>query len=99
MEDPRLGVELELQLPAYATPTIMPNLSCICDLPCSLWQHGILNPLSSTREPAHIFRDTSQVPNPMSYDGNSYMFLFFSFFLLLFLGPLPRHMEVSRLGV
>ena len=26
---PRLGVEWELQLPAYATDTAMPDLSCI----------------------------------------------------------------------
>ena len=29
---PRLGVESELQLPAYTTATAMPDLSCICDL-------------------------------------------------------------------
>ena len=32
MEAPRLGVQLESQLPAYATATAMPNLTCICDL-------------------------------------------------------------------
>ena len=32
MEVPRLGVELELQLPAYATATATWDLSCICDL-------------------------------------------------------------------
>ena len=29
-------------LPVYATATAMPNLSHICDLHCSLWQHGSL---------------------------------------------------------
>ena len=29
MEVPRLGVELELQLLAYATATAMPDLSCL----------------------------------------------------------------------
>ena len=32
MEVPRLGVELELQLPAYMTATEMWDLSCVCDL-------------------------------------------------------------------
>ena len=31
MEVPRLGVESELQLPAYATATAIPDLSYICD--------------------------------------------------------------------
>ena len=38
MEVPRLSVELELQLPAHATATTMPDLSLICDLCCSLHQ-------------------------------------------------------------
>ena len=32
MEVPRLGVETELQLPAYATATATLDLSLICDL-------------------------------------------------------------------
>ena len=42
MEVPRLGVELELQLLAYATTIATQDLSLICDLHHSLWQHGIL---------------------------------------------------------
>ena len=45
MEVPWLQVKLELQLPVYATATAMPDLSHICDLCRSLWQHWILNPL------------------------------------------------------
>ena len=37
LEAPRLGVESELQLPAYATAT--PDLSHVCDLHHSSWQH------------------------------------------------------------
>ena len=37
MEAPRLGVKLELQLPAYATATATPDLSHVCNLHCSLW--------------------------------------------------------------
>ena len=47
-EFPRLGVELELQLPAYATTTAKPDLSHVCDL-----HHGSLqrqNPLSEARD-------------------------------------------------
>ena len=49
---PRLGVESELQPPAYttATATAMQDLSCICDLYHSTWQHWILNPLSEARD-------------------------------------------------
>ena len=32
MEVPGLGVKSDLQLPAYATATATPDLSCICDL-------------------------------------------------------------------
>ena len=32
VEVPRLGVELELQLPAYITATATWDLNCICDL-------------------------------------------------------------------
>ena len=50
MEVPRLGVELELKLPAYATATAMPDLSCVCDLYHSSWQCRILNPLSEAND-------------------------------------------------
>ena len=55
MEFPRLGVEPELQLPAYATAT--PDPSCICDLHHSSWQHWILNPLSVARDRTCILMD------------------------------------------
>ena len=43
MEVPRL------QLLAYTTATAMQDLSCVCDLHHSSWQHQILNPLSKVR--------------------------------------------------
>jgi len=61
MEVPRLGVELELQLPAYTTATAMQDLSCVCDLPHSSQQHRILHPLSNGRDQTHVLVDTSQV--------------------------------------
>ena len=50
IEVPRLGVESELQLPACATATAVQDLSSICDLLHSSWQHQILNPLSEARD-------------------------------------------------
>ena len=44
-----LGDESELQLPAAGTAMAAPDLSCICDLHCSLRQGQILNPLSQAR--------------------------------------------------
>ena len=53
MEVPRLGVESELQLLAYATATATWNLSHICSLYHSSLQRQILNPLSKAKiEPA-----------------------------------------------
>ena len=49
MEVPKLGVESELQLQAYATATEMPDLTHICDLHHSSWQLQILHPLSKAR--------------------------------------------------
>ena len=59
MEAPRLGVQPELQLPAYTTATQDP--SHVCKLCHSLWQHQILNRLSEARDQTHILKDTSQV--------------------------------------
>jgi len=50
MEVPRLGVKLELLLPAYTRATAMPDLSHVCDLHHSSWYHRILNPLSKARD-------------------------------------------------
>ena len=50
MEVSRLGMELKLQLLAYATATATPDLSRVCDLRCSLEQRQILNPPSEARD-------------------------------------------------
>ena len=50
MEVPRLRVESELQLLTYITALATRDLSCVCDLPHSSWQHQILNPLSEARD-------------------------------------------------
>ena len=61
MEVPRLGVELELQLLTYATATAMWDLSHVCDLHHSSWQHRILYPLSKARDRTLILMDTSWI--------------------------------------
>ena len=50
MEVPRLGVKLELQLPAYTTGTATWDPICICDLHHSSQQCWILHPLSKARD-------------------------------------------------
>jgi len=50
MEVPRLGVESELQLPAYTTATATWDLNLVCHLYHSSRQLWILNPLSKARD-------------------------------------------------
>ena len=50
MESPSLGVELELQLLAYTTAAATGDLSHICNLHHSSWQHPIPDPLSKARD-------------------------------------------------
>ena len=50
MKVPRLGVESELQLPAYATATATQGLSCACDRHHSSRKCLILNPLNEARD-------------------------------------------------
>ena len=63
VEVPRLGVESELQLPAYTTATAVRDPSCICDLCCSSRQGWTLNSLSEARGRTCVLMDTSQVPD------------------------------------
>ena len=60
VEVPRLGVKLELQLPACQIWTT-PDLSCICDLYRSSWQCQILDPLSKAKVRTRVFMDASWV--------------------------------------
>ena len=50
MDVPKLGVELELQLPVYTTAIATQDPSHVCGLPHSSWQCRILNPLSKARD-------------------------------------------------
>ena len=70
MEVSRLGVKLELQLPAYATTIRDPNH--VCDLHHSSWQHRIPNPLSEARDRTRNPIVPSWILQPLNHDGNSY---------------------------
>ena len=61
LEVPRLGVELELQLPPCALAIATWDLSRICDLHPSSWHRWTLNPLSEAGDPTHMVMDTSWV--------------------------------------
>ena len=80
MEDPRLGLKLEQQLPAYATAVQDP--SQICNLHRISWKCWILKPLSKARDWTHILMDTSQIVNTLSHDGNFPSLSFSSFPML-----------------
>ena len=61
MEIPRLGVKLELQLMAYITAIATQDLSHVCDLYHSSWQHWIPDILSKARDQTQILMDTCRI--------------------------------------
>ena len=54
VEVPRLGVDLELQLPGYTTATATLDLSHICKLHHGSWQYQIPDTLSEARNGSPI---------------------------------------------
>ena len=74
MEVPGLGVQSELELPAYTTATVTQDSSHVSDLYHSSQQHQILNPLSGAREPTCLLMDIShvQVGYLLSHNRNSW---------------------------
>ena len=79
MEVPRLGVEQELQPTAYTTVTAMSDLSCLCNLHHSSWQHWILNPLSEVRDQTRILMDSSRVCYHWATMGTPFFIILKSF--------------------
>ena len=78
MEVPRLGVQLELQLPGYTTATSDP--SHVFDLHHSPRQCWILNPLSSARDQTCNLMVPSQICFPCATTGTPALtFLLFCF--------------------
>ena len=74
MEVLRLGVESELQLPAYSTAIAMPDLSLICDLHHSSRQCWILNPLREARDQIRNLMFPSQIHFPCAKTGTPIFF-------------------------
>ena len=71
MEVPSLGVESELQPPAYATAIEKPDPSCVFDLHHNSQQCQILNPLRQGQR-SNLHPDGYQSDLfPLSHDGNS----------------------------
>ena len=61
MEVPRLGVQSELQLPAYTTATETRDLSHVFNLHHSSRPFQILNPLSEARDRTCNLMDAGQI--------------------------------------
>ena len=76
MEIPRLGVESELQLPAYTMATTPPDLSHICNLQQISWQCWFLNSLSVARDQTCVLMDTSRVSYHWVTVGTPILFIF-----------------------
>ena len=87
MEFPRLGVELELQLLAYATSTATQDPSHVCDLHHRSQQHWILNLLSEARDqtqnlmvPSLILFHCAMTGTPAGlFELAGFLFVFFLF--------------------
>ena len=79
MEVPRLGVKLELHLPAIAIA--MPDPTHISDLHHSSRQHWILNPLREARDRTHILMDTIWVHYWWATKGTPHQYLFNPFII------------------
>ena len=71
VEAPRLGVQSELSLPAYATAMATRDPSRVCDLHHSSRQHQIFNPLSKDRDQTCVLMDARQIHELLNHDGNS----------------------------
>ena len=91
MEVPRLGVEWELQLPAYTTATAMRDPSSVCNPHHSSQQSRIPNPLSKARDQIQVFMDITSGLLLLSHSMNH---LFFFFFWLCLV-----HAEVAGIGI
>ena len=93
MEVPRLGVKLELRLPAYTRATATVDPRCICDLHHSSQQCWILFPLIEARDPTRVLMHTSQIHycwatmelSHLCHSWLLYFLLHFNFFQVVFL--------------
>ena len=80
MECPRLGVQLGLQLPAYARTTVTPDPSHVCNLHHSSQQCRILNPMSEARDPTCNLMVPSQICFCCAITGTPLFYFYFYLF-------------------
>ena len=71
MEVPNLGVEPELQPPAYTTATETQIQAVSVTYTAVHCNANILNPLGKARDWTHTLKDTSCVHNLLSHNENS----------------------------
>ena len=76
MELPRLGVQLELQLPAYATAAALPDLTGSATYTAAHQQYQILNPLSGARDQTQIPTDNRFVTTEPQWELPVCVFVF-----------------------
>ena len=83
MEVPRLGVQLELELPAYTTATATPDLSCVCNLHSSLqrkpdplthWSRPGVKPLSLSILVRYLTCWVTMGTPELIFDDNLFLF-------------------------
>ena len=79
IEDPRLGVQYELQLPGYTTATAIWDPSRVCDPHHSSWQWRIPDPLSEARDQTHILMDTGWICFHCVATGTPSLWFWFEF--------------------
>ena len=70
VEVPRPGVQLKVQLPAYATTTAMLELCHVCDLHHSSGQLWILSPLNEARDETFFVMNPSWAHDLLSHNEN-----------------------------
>ena len=72
MEVPRLGVELELQVPAYTAGTQQCHIWAVsATYPHSSQQCRILNTLKEAKDQTRILMTLCWILNPLNHSGNS----------------------------
>ena len=76
MEVPRLGVESELQLPAYTTATATGDPSHVYDLHHSSGHRRILNPLNKARDRTRNLIVPSWIRFQLCHEGDSSINIF-----------------------
>ena len=79
---PTLGVQSVLHLPEYSRATAMLDLSLICNLHQSSWQHKILNLQRKARNQTHVLMD--MVCYFSATMGTHFVFLLFILYTGLF---------------